>query len=78
MYWAKAMSQQTVDAALAARFAPIAAALAEQESVIEEQLLAAQGQPVDIDGYYLHNAAKTEAAMRPSTVLNEIVCSISS
>ena len=77
MYWAKAMSQQTADAALAATFAPIAAALAEQESAIEEQLLAAQGQAVDIDGYFLPNAAKAETAMRPSTALNEIVDSIS-
>ena len=78
MYWAKAMSQQTADAALAATFAPIAAALAEQESVIEEQLLAAQGQAVDIDGYFLPDAPKTEAAMRPSAVLKEIVDSINS
>jgi len=73
MYWAKAMSQQTADAALASRFAPIAQALVEQEALINEQLLAAQGSPVDTGGYYLPDAAGTEASMRPSPALNEIV-----
>ena len=73
MYWAQAMSQQTADAALAGRFAPIAQALVAQETVINEQLLAAQGAPVDIGGYYLPDAAGTEASMRPSPALNEIV-----
>jgi isocitrate dehydrogenase len=73
MYWAKAMSQQTADAALASRFAPIAQALVEQESVINEQLLAGQGAPVETGGYYLPDAARTEAAMRPSSTLNGIL-----
>jgi len=73
MYWARAMSQQTADAALAGRFAPIAQTLVEQEAVINEQLLAPQGDPVDIGGYYLPDGARTEAAMRPSSTLNEIV-----
>jgi isocitrate dehydrogenase len=73
MYWAKAMSQQTADAALAGRFAPVAQAMIAQEAVINEQLLAAQGDPIDIGGYYLPDAAWTEASMRPSGALNEIV-----
>jgi len=75
-YWAKAMSQQTVDATLASRFAPIARSLCEQEAVINEQLLAAQGRPVDIGGYYLPDAAKAESAMCPSSILNEVVAGI--
>jgi len=73
MYWAQAMSQQTADATLASRFAPIAQSLVEQEAGINEQLLAAQGSPVDIGGYYLPDATRAEAAMRPSSILNEIV-----
>ncbi|ENP0816509.1 NADP-dependent isocitrate dehydrogenase, partial [Vibrio vulnificus] len=52
-YWAKALAEQTADAELAAEFAPIAEALAEQEAVIVAELNGAQGAPGDLGGYYL-------------------------
>ncbi|MEY8761810.1 NADP-dependent isocitrate dehydrogenase [Chryseobacterium tongliaoense] len=73
MYWAEALANQTVDAELAAQFAPVAKAMEENEAVINEELIAAQGKPQDIDGYYKTDTYKTYAAMRPSTVLNEII-----
>jgi isocitrate dehydrogenase len=55
------------------RFAPVAAALSENESKIAAELLAAQGKPVDIGGYYWPDDAKCAAAMRPSPTLNKII-----
>jgi isocitrate dehydrogenase len=72
-YWAQALASQTEDAALAAAFAPIAAALKENEAAIVSELLAVQGHAVDMGGYYHADAAKTEAAMRPSATLNAII-----
>ncbi|ENJ1000138.1 NADP-dependent isocitrate dehydrogenase, partial [Vibrio vulnificus] len=60
-YWAKALAEQTADAELAAEFAPIAKALAEQEAVIVAELNGAQGAPGDLGGYYLFDDAKTSA-----------------
>ncbi|EPO9882908.1 NADP-dependent isocitrate dehydrogenase, partial [Vibrio vulnificus] len=68
-YWAKALAEQTADAELAAEFAPIAKALAEQEAVIVAELNGAQGAPGDLGGYYLFDDAKTSALMRPSQSL---------
>jgi isocitrate dehydrogenase len=73
MYWAQALAAQTEDAQLAARLAPVAKALAENEAKITQELLAAQGRPVDIGGYYLPDDAKASAAMRPSPTLNAII-----
>jgi isocitrate dehydrogenase len=73
LYWAQALAAQTADKELAARFAAIAKALAEGETKINAELLAAQGKPVDIGGYYRPDAKKTAAAMRPSPTLNAIV-----
>ncbi|SKC04258.1 isocitrate dehydrogenase [Soonwooa buanensis] len=73
MYWAEALAAQTKDAEMAAKFAPIAAALKESEEVINAELIGAQGKPQNIDGYYKPDTYKTYAAMRPSTVLNEII-----
>ena len=72
-YWAEALAAQTDDADLAARFAPLAAALAGSQEAIESELLAAQGAPVDIGGYYYPNEALSEAAMRPSATLNALI-----
>jgi len=72
-YWAQALAAQTEDAALAAAFAPIAAALKEKEETIVSELIAVQGHAVDMGGYYHADAAKTEAAMRPSATLNAII-----
>lgn len=73
MYWAEALANQTKDANLAAKFAPVAKAMQENEAKINEELIGAQGKPQDIGGYYKADFAKTTAAMRPSTTLNAIV-----
>ena len=76
MYWAEALANQTADAEMSAKFAPVAKALQENEAKINEELIAAQGKPQEIDGYYHPNTEKTYAAMRPSATLNAIVDSI--
>lgn len=73
LYWAEALAAQTDDAALAAHFAPVAKALGENEAQINAELLAAQGRPVDLGGYYHPDPAKAAAAMRPSATLNAII-----
>ena len=73
MYWAQALRDQTTDAALASAFAPLANALEAQESTIVEELIAVQGKPVDLGGYYRPDAAKADAAMRPSATLNDLI-----
>jgi len=75
-YWAKALATQTDDAALAAKFAPVAAALTENEAKIIEELLAVEGKAQDIGGYFNPDEAKAEAAMRPSATLNAIIDAI--
>jgi isocitrate dehydrogenase len=70
MYWAQALAVQTEDAALAARFAPLAQALTTQEATIVAELAAVQGKPADIGGYYWPDPAKLTAVMRPSATLN--------
>ncbi|WP_171208026.1 MULTISPECIES: NADP-dependent isocitrate dehydrogenase [unclassified Ruegeria] len=72
-YWAEALAAQTEDADLAAEFAPIAKALADNEQQILSELAAAQGPAVDLGGYYHTDAAKTAKVMRPSATLNAII-----
>ncbi|NCG22034.1 MAG: NADP-dependent isocitrate dehydrogenase [Rhodobacterales bacterium] len=76
MYWSKALAEQTGDAALAANFAATAQALADNEVVILEELIAAQGTPVDIGGYYAPNTELATAAMRPSATFNKIIAAL--
>ncbi len=71
--WARALAAQDEDAEMKARFSPVAAALAENEEKITGELLAAQGKPMDIGGYYRPDDAKCAAAMRPSATLNAII-----
>ncbi|MBM4356837.1 MAG: NADP-dependent isocitrate dehydrogenase [Deltaproteobacteria bacterium] len=73
LYWAEALAAQSKDAALATRFASVAKALADNEATINAELIAAQGKPVDLGGYYRPDASKVAAAMRPSKTLNAIV-----
>lgn len=73
LYWAQALAKQESDLSLKAAFVPLAKALAENEQQIIAELLAAQGQPVDIGGYYLPDDAKANAALRPSLTLNAIL-----
>jgi isocitrate dehydrogenase len=76
-YWAQELAKQTEDAELAASFAPVADALTSNEDAIVSELLGAQGQPVDVGGYYRPDAEKAAAVMRPSATLNKIVASLS-
>ena len=71
--WAKALATQNQNAELKQRFVPLADALAAAEGEITQELLAAQGKPVDIGGYYFPDEAKCAAAMRPSATLNAII-----
>lgn len=73
LYWARALAAQDEDADLKAHFTPIADALSANEDKINAELLAAQGAAVDLGGYYNPDAAKREAAMRPSATLNGII-----
>jgi isocitrate dehydrogenase len=73
LYWAEALAAQDQDAELKARFAPVAVQLASLEEKINTELLAAQGRPVDMGGYYHPDKARTGAAMRPSQTLNAII-----
>ncbi len=70
LYWAQALAAQTKDAALQARFKPLAEKLTANEAKINAELIGAQGKPVDMGGYYVPDDAKTGAAMRPSATLN--------
>ncbi len=76
LYWAQALAAQKNDAELQKRFAGIAEKLEASEQVINDELISAQGSPVDIDGYYFSDREKTEQAMRPSATLNAIIDSI--
>lgn len=73
LYWAQELAAQTDDAELAAAFAPVAEQLAAQEKTIVDELIAVQGKPADIGGYYHPDTAKVDAVMRPSATLNAIV-----
>ncbi|MGF1603551.1 MAG: NADP-dependent isocitrate dehydrogenase [Thermosynechococcaceae cyanobacterium] len=73
LYWAQALAQQDQDAALKTQFAKLAQHLSEHEEAIVGELNAAQGDPVDIGGYYHPDAEKTSKAMRPSTTLNTVL-----
>ncbi|MBR0565502.1 NADP-dependent isocitrate dehydrogenase [Azoarcus sp. L1K30] len=76
MYWAQALAEQTDDAELKAYFAPLAKALTENEAKINEELKAVQGKAVDIGGYYMADADKCAAVMRPSATLNSILSAV--
>jgi isocitrate dehydrogenase len=76
LYWAQALAAQSKDAGLQARFKPLAEALAKNEAKINAELIGAQGKPVDIGGYYLPDAAKASAAMRPSATLNAAIAAL--
>ena len=76
LYWAQALAEQTQDKNLAARFAKIAKDMSDNEAKISNELLGAQGKPVDVGGYYHPDDAKASKAMRPSQTLNAIVDAI--
>ncbi|MCU4185273.1 NADP-dependent isocitrate dehydrogenase [Acidiferrimicrobium sp. IK] len=76
LYWAEELARQTEDAPLAASFSQLARSLAENETAITDQLLAVQGAPADIGGYYHPDQAKTEAVMRPSEIFNKAIATL--
>lgn len=71
LYWAQELAQQTEDTQLAQAFSALAQTLAEQERTIVDELLAVQGSPADIGGYYQPDSAKAATVMRPSKTFNE-------
>lgn len=72
-YWAEALAAQSDDAEMAAEFAPMAQALAENEATILAELDTGEGAVADTGGYYMNDPAKLEAVMRPSATLNGII-----
>ena len=76
LYWAQALAAQTADPALAAKFAPLAKTLTDNEAKIVEELIAVQGKPVDIGGYYQPQLDKLVPAMRPSATLNAALATL--
>ena len=76
LYWAQALAEQEADPELQSRFSSIAGELADNENKILEELDAAQGDPVDIGGYFMPDDQKASEAMRPSQTLNKIISDI--
>ena len=76
LYWAQALAAQTVDKKIAERFTKIAKDLGDNAAKIDQELLAAQGKPQDVGGYYHPNDEKASKAMRPSATLNRIIDAI--
>ena len=76
MYWAEALAAQNNDADLKATFTPIAVAFKTNEAKINAELIAAQGKPQEIGGYYQPNPELTSKAMRPSETFNRILAEI--
>jgi isocitrate dehydrogenase len=76
LYWAQELAKQTDDADLAKAFAPLAETLTAQERTIVDELLAVQGKPADIGGYYQPDPAKAATVMRPSATWNETLATL--
>ncbi|MFG2616283.1 NADP-dependent isocitrate dehydrogenase [Streptomyces sp. NPDC048507] len=71
LYWAQELSRQIDDPKLAAAFEPVAKTLAESEAAIVGELIAVQGSPAEIGGYFQPDPAKAAEVMRPSATLNK-------
>jgi isocitrate dehydrogenase len=76
LYWAQALAAQTGDAQLQAIFKPVAEKLTAAEKQIVAELVAVQGKPVDVGGYYQPDDGKASAALRPSKLLNDILSAV--
>jgi isocitrate dehydrogenase len=76
LYWAQALATQTNDAELKAQFTPIAEEFTTNEAKIVAELIAVQGKPADIGGYYQPDDAKASAALRPSATFNAILAKV--
>ena len=75
-YWAQALAAQTEDKELAAKFAPVAKELTDNEAKIVAELKDVQGKPADIGGYYMPDVAKMDAVMRPSATFNKVIAEL--
>ncbi|WP_329016137.1 NADP-dependent isocitrate dehydrogenase [Streptomyces sp. NBC_00690] len=76
LYWAQELAQQTDDVQLAEAFSALAKTLSEQEQTIVDELIAVQGSPVDIGGYYQPDVTKATAVMRPSETFNQALATL--
>ncbi|MFI5668435.1 NADP-dependent isocitrate dehydrogenase [Streptomyces sp. NPDC051704] len=76
LYWAQELAKQTDDAELATAFEALAKTLGEQEQTIVGELIAVQGSPADIGGYYQPDAVKAAAVMRPSATFNQAISTL--
>ncbi len=76
LYWAQALAEQNDDAALKSSFESVAKALTENAKKIDQELLSAQGSPVDVGGYFRPDPVKASQAMRPSATFNAIIDSM--
>jgi isocitrate dehydrogenase len=76
LYWAQALAAQTQDTELKVVFTPVAEKMTASEPQIVSELIAVQGKPADIGGYYRPDAAKASAALRPSGTLNTILSTL--
>ncbi len=76
LYWAQALAAQTADTELQAQFKPIAEELTANEAKIVAELIAVQGKPVEVGGYYKPDTAKANAALRPSATFNAILAKV--
>ncbi|PWI42018.1 NADP-dependent isocitrate dehydrogenase [Streptomyces sp. ICBB 8177] len=76
LYWAQELAGQTEDAALAEAFGALAGTLAEQEKAIVDELIAVQGKPAELGGYYQPDPQKAAAVMRPSATFNQALATL--
>jgi isocitrate dehydrogenase len=76
MYWAQELAGQDDDPELAAAFKGLAETLSENEQTITDELIAVQGHPVDLGGYYRPDAAKASTVMRPSQTFNDALAAL--
>jgi isocitrate dehydrogenase len=76
LYWAQELAAQSADPELAAAFSEFAQRLATDEPVIAEELLAVQGHPVDVGGYYAPDPVKATEVMRPSATFNAALATL--
>ncbi|MDD3883696.1 MAG: NADP-dependent isocitrate dehydrogenase [Gallionella sp.] len=73
LYWAQALTKQSTDVALKEKFGALSQSLLQNEATINAELIAAQGKPVEMGGYYHPDLNKISAAMRPSTTFNTLL-----
>ena len=76
LYWAQALAKQTRDSQLSTTFSPVAAQLTAAEKQIVAEMIAVQGKPADIGGYYQPDDKKASAALRSSVTLNQILATL--